>query len=121
MEDVDPVRKVERERQLIARMVAVKLERQEGKKGEGREKEFDAMAVFVKLTVSTLRLCAHAPALLRAIRVTAEHDRSSAEYQGHPWDELRKSTTGILTQQGQHGQYQACRPRALLRETHRRP
>jgi pre-mRNA-splicing factor CWC22 len=51
VEDVDPARRVERQRQLAARMAAIELEKSEGKKGETK-KEFDAVAEFSKLTSS---------------------------------------------------------------------
>ena len=59
--DVDPVRKSERERQLVACMAVVKLEKTEGTKDETKEKEFDAMAEFCPVDVLTLWLCVHAP------------------------------------------------------------
>jgi pre-mRNA-splicing factor CWC22 len=87
-------------------MAAVKPEKAEGTKGEAKEKEFDAMAEFAKLT-SSLSGCVYMPpVLLRALKAATGHHRSSAEYQRLSWDALRKSITGILTQQGQHGQHQ---------------
>ena len=100
MEDVDPARKAERERQLAARMAAVELEKKEGKKGEGKEKEkdkeFDAMAEFAKLTSSRSGGVYMPPARLRALQAAAAQDRSSAEFQRLSWDALRKSITGIV-------------------------
>ncbi|GLB35523.1 putative protein with domain in DAP-5, eIF4G, MA-3 and other proteins [Lyophyllum shimeji] len=66
--DVDPVRKAERERQLAARVAAMELE----KTDKPKEKEFDAQAEFAKLV------------------------GSRAEYQRLSWDALRKSITGIV-------------------------
>ena len=96
MDDVDPARKAERERQLAARMAAVELEKAEGKKGEAKEKGFDAMAEFAKLTSSRSGGVYMPPARLRALQAAASQDRSSAEYQRLSWDALRKSITGIV-------------------------
>ena len=96
VEDVDPVRRAERERQLAARLAAVELEKAEGKKGETKEKEFDAMAEFAKLTSSRSGGVYMPPARLRALQAAAAQDRSSAEYQRLSWDALRKSITGIV-------------------------
>ena len=96
VEDVDPVRRAERERQLAARMAAVELEKTEEKKGGTKEKEFDAMAEFAKLTSSRSGGVYMPPARLRALQAAAGQDRSSAEYQRLAWDALRKSITGIV-------------------------
>lgn len=96
VEDVDPVRRAERERQLAARMAAVELEKTEEKKGETKEKEFDAVAEFAKLTSSRSGGVYMPPARLRALQAAASQDRSSAEYQRLSWDALRKSITGIV-------------------------
>ena len=98
VEDVDPARKAERERQLAARLAAVELEKAEGKKGEPKEKDkgFDAMAEFAKLTSSRSGGVYMPPARLRALQAAAAQDRSSAEYQRLSWDALRKSITGIV-------------------------
>ncbi|KAI0293382.1 armadillo-type protein [Russula brevipes] len=96
VDDVDPVRRAERERQLAARMAAVELEKSDGKKGETREKAFDAMAEFAKLTSSRSGGVYMPPARLRALQAAAAQDRTSAEYQRLSWDALRKSITGIV-------------------------
>ena len=98
VEDVDPVRRAERERQLAARMAAVELEKTETeeKKGETKEKEFDAVAEFAKLTSSRSGGVYMPPARLRALQAAAGQDRNSAEYQRLSWDALRKSITGIV-------------------------
>jgi pre-mRNA-splicing factor CWC22 len=103
VEDVDPARKAERERQLAARMAAVELEKTEDKKSGGggakekeKGKEFDAMAEFAKLTSSRSGGVYMPPARLRALQAAAAQDRSSAEYQRLSWDALRKSITGIV-------------------------
>jgi pre-mRNA-splicing factor CWC22 len=98
VEDVDPARKAERERQLAARLAAVELEKTGGKKGEAKEKEkeFDAMAEFAKLTSSRSGGVYMPPARLRALQAAAAQDRSSAEFQRLSWDALRKSITGIV-------------------------
>jgi pre-mRNA-splicing factor CWC22 len=98
VDDVDPVRRVERERQLAARMAAVELNKEEGKgkKGDGAGKDFDAQAEFAKLTASRSGGVYMPPARLRALREAASSDRSSPEYQRLSWDALRKSITGIV-------------------------
>jgi pre-mRNA-splicing factor CWC22 len=95
VEDVDPARRAERERQLAARMAAVELEKAEGKKGETK-KEFDAVAEFAKLTSSRSGGVYMPPARLRVLQEAAAQDRSSVEYQRLSWDALRKSITGIV-------------------------
>ncbi|KAF8267827.1 hypothetical protein EI94DRAFT_1729347 [Lactarius quietus] len=96
VEDVDPVRRAERERQLAARMAAVELGKVEDKKGGAKEKEFDAVAEFAKLTSSRSGGVYMPPARLRALQAAAAEDRSSPEYQRLSWDALRKSITGIV-------------------------
>lgn len=98
VEDADPVRRAERERQLAARMAAVELEKDDskGKKDESSVKEFDAKAEFAKLTGSRSGGVYMPPARLRAMREAASSDRASAEYQRLSWDALRKSITGIV-------------------------
>ena len=96
LEDVDPARRAERERQLAARMAAVELEKAEGKKGETKDKGFDAVAEFAKLTSSRSGGVYMPPARLRALQEAAAQDRTSAEYQRLSWDALRKSITGIV-------------------------
>ncbi len=93
VEDVDPIRRVERERQLAVRMAAVELEKTEDKKGESK---FDAVAEFARLTSSRSGGVYMPPARLRALQAAAAQDRSSAEYQRLSWDALRKSITGIV-------------------------
>ncbi|KAH9029536.1 MIF4G-domain-containing protein [Lactarius hengduanensis] len=97
VDDVDPVRRAERERQLAARMAAVELGKTEdNKKGDAKEKGFDAVAEFAKLTSSRSGGVYMPPARLRALQAAAAQDRSSPEYQRLSWDALRKSITGIV-------------------------
>lgn len=98
VEDVDPVRRAERERQLAARMAAIELEKAEDrdKRGGAKEKGFDAVAEFSKLTSSRSGGVYMPPARLRALQAAASQDRNSAEYQRLSWDALRKSITGIV-------------------------
>ena len=79
VEDVDPARKAERDRQLAALMVAVGVEKAEAEMGEAKEKEFDATAEYAKLTSSRSGGVHMFPARLRALQPTAAQDRSSAE------------------------------------------
>ncbi|KAI0274418.1 MIF4G-domain-containing protein [Russula aff. rugulosa BPL654] len=77
-------------------MAAVELEKTEEKKGGTKEKEFDAVAEFAKLTSSRSGGVYMPPARLRALQAAAGQDRNSAEYQRLSWDALRKSITGIV-------------------------
>ncbi|KAH9967975.1 MIF4G-domain-containing protein [Russula dissimulans] len=77
-------------------MAAVELGKADGKKGETKEKEFNAVAEFAKLTSSRSGGVYMPPARLRALQAAAAQDRSSAEYQRLSWDALRKSITGIV-------------------------
>lgn len=94
--DVDPERRVERERALAARMAAMELEKLEKTKNKGKEPEFDAKAEFAKLTNTRSGGVYMPPARLRALQEAASKDKSSTEYQRLSWDALRKSITGIV-------------------------
>jgi pre-mRNA-splicing factor CWC22 len=101
IQDVDPVRRAERERQLAARMAAIELEKLEkGKDGDSKEvavANTDARDEFAKLTANSRSGGVYMPpARLRAMREAAASDKSSAEYQRLSWDALRKSITGIV-------------------------
>lgn len=100
VQDSDPVRRAERERQLAARMAAMELEKLEKEKEKGKEVEkkdnFDAKAEFAKLTGSRSGGVYMPPARLRALQEAAAKDKTSAEYQRLSWDALRKSITGIV-------------------------
>ncbi|KAF8061690.1 MIF4G-domain-containing protein [Lyophyllum atratum] len=90
--DVDPIRRAERERQLAARVAAMELE----KTDKPRDKEFDAQAEFAKLMGSRSGGVYMPPARLRALQQAASSDKTSPEYQRLSWDALRKSITGIV-------------------------
>ncbi|KAJ6514583.1 MIF4G-domain-containing protein [Mycena vulgaris] len=90
--DVDPVRRVERERQLAARVAAMELE----KSDKPKDPQADAQAEFAKLVGSRSGGVYMPPARLRALQAAASSDKSSAEYQRLSWDALRKSITGIV-------------------------
>lgn len=77
-------------------MAAVELGKAEDKKGGAKEKGFDAVAEFAKLTSSRSGGVYMPPARLRALQAAAAEDRSSPEYQRLSWDALRKSITGIV-------------------------
>jgi pre-mRNA-splicing factor CWC22 len=77
-------------------MAAIELEKAEDKKSEAKEKGFDPVAEFAKLTSSRSGGVYMPPARLRALQAAAGQDRSSAEYQRLSWDALRKSITGIV-------------------------
>ncbi|CAE6366665.1 unnamed protein product [Rhizoctonia solani] len=89
VQDVDPSRRKERERQLAVRMAEIEL-------GAGPPKEFDAKAEFAKLLSSRSGGVYVPPARLKALQAAAAEDKSSAEYQRLSWDALRKSITGIV-------------------------
>lgn len=92
--DVDPIRKAERERQLAARVAAMELEKVE--KGDKPKADADARAEFAKLVGSRSGGVYMPPARLRALQEAASGDKSSPEYQRLSWDALRKSITGIV-------------------------
>ncbi|KAK7461045.1 pre-mRNA-splicing factor cwc22, variant 2 [Stygiomarasmius scandens] len=97
--DADPARRAERERQLAARVAAMELEKSkstEDPKEKEKEKEFDAKAEFAKLTSTRSGGVYMPPARLRALQAAAASDKSSPEYQRLSWDALRKSITGIV-------------------------
>jgi len=97
VEDGDPVRRAERERQLAARLAANELEKMErGKAQAGGEDKFDAQAEFAKLIGTRSGGVYMPPARLRALQAAASQDKSSPEYQRLAWDALRKSITGIV-------------------------
>ncbi|KAI0093712.1 hypothetical protein BDY19DRAFT_268878 [Irpex rosettiformis] len=94
--DVDPVRRAEREKALAARVAALELEKLEKGKEKGKEPEFDAKAEFAKLTSTRSGGVYMPPARLRALQEAASKDKTSPEYQRLSWDALRKSITGIV-------------------------
>ena len=100
VDDVDPVRRAEREKALAARLAAIELEKlDKGKEKEGqpsKDAEFDAKAEFAKLTSTRSGGVYMPPARLRALQEAASKDKASAEYQRLSWDALRKSITGIV-------------------------
>ncbi|KAJ6500002.1 hypothetical protein C8R47DRAFT_1256911 [Mycena vitilis] len=90
--DVDPVRRMERERQLAARVATMELE----KSDKPKDSQVDAQAEFAKLVGSRSGGVYMPPARLRALQAAASSDKASAEYQRLSWDALRKSITGIV-------------------------
>jgi pre-mRNA-splicing factor CWC22 len=97
VEDVDPVRRAERERQLAARLAASELESLEKEKPRTNDKDkFDAQAEFAKLIGTRSGGVYMPPARLRALQAAAAQDKLSPEYQRLAWDALRKSITGIV-------------------------
>lgn len=97
VEDGDPVRRAERERQLTARLAANELEKLEKSKTQtdGKDK-FDDQAEFAKLLGTRSGGVYVPPARLHALRAAAAKDKTSPEYQRLAWDALRKSITGIV-------------------------
>lgn len=89
VEDVDPVRRQERERQLAVRLA-------EDDRAGTKKAEFDAQAEFAKLLNTKSGGAYIPPARLRALQAEAAKDKNSAEYQRLSWDALRKSLTGIV-------------------------
>ncbi|TFY59534.1 hypothetical protein EVJ58_g5709 [Rhodofomes roseus] len=99
VDDVDPARRAERQRQLAARMAALeleKMEREKGKDGDKKDSESNAKAEFAKLTNTKSGGVYMPPARLRAMQEAASKDKAGAEYQRLSWDALRKSITGIV-------------------------
>jgi pre-mRNA-splicing factor CWC22 len=97
VEDVDPTRRVERERQLAARLAANEIEKMEKEKTQPENKDkFDAKAEFAKLVGTRSGGVYMPPARLRALQAAAAQDKTSPEYQRLAWDALRKSITGIV-------------------------
>ncbi|KAJ3796026.1 armadillo-type protein [Lentinula aff. detonsa] len=94
--DADPVRRAERERQLAARVAAMELEKTNKTKAKAVEKEFDAKAEFAKLLGTRSGGVYMPPARLRALQEAAASNKTSQEYQRLSWDALRKSITGIV-------------------------
>ncbi|KAL1742623.1 armadillo-type protein, partial [Schizophyllum fasciatum] len=92
--DPDPVRRAERERQLAARVAALELEQSE--KPKEKDAAADAKAEFQKLLNTRSGGVYMPPARLRALQAAAASDKSSPEYQRLAWDALRKSITGIV-------------------------
>lgn len=97
VEDIDPVRRAERERQLAARMAANELGKLEKEKIQTDDKgKLDAQAEFAKLIGTRSGGVYMPPARLRALQAAAAQDKTSPEYQRLAWDALRKSVTGIV-------------------------
>lgn len=95
--DVDPVRRALREKELAARMAAVELEKAAKPKEQGSAQELaEKQAEFAKLVGSRSGGVYVPPARLRALQAAAAQDKSSTEYQRLSWDALRKSITGIV-------------------------
>ncbi|KAF8515888.1 hypothetical protein JB92DRAFT_2912980 [Gautieria morchelliformis] len=92
IDDVDPVRRQERERQLALRLAAQELD------GPPAAPAFDAQAEFAKLSAGSKSGGVYMPpARLRALQAAAAgQDKASPGYQRISWDALRKSITGIV-------------------------
>ncbi|KAF8590498.1 MIF4G-domain-containing protein [Ramaria rubella] len=95
IDDVDPVRRQERERQLALRLTAQELDGGTSASADARP-AFDARAEFAKLAGSKSGGVYMPPARLRALQAAASQDKASPEYQRLSWDALRKSITGIV-------------------------
>ncbi|KAI6124023.1 MIF4G-domain-containing protein [Pisolithus croceorrhizus] len=98
VQDVDPVRRAQRERELAARMAAVELEKTaKPKEQDSAQEQADKEAEFKKLISNSRSGGVYIPpARLRAMQAAAATDKSSQEYQRLSWDALRKSITGIV-------------------------
>lgn len=96
IDDVDPVRRQERQRQLALRLAAQELDRSAAPAGPA----FDAQAEFAKLSAGSKSGGVYMPpARLRALQAAAAaegQDKASPAYQRLSWDALRKSITGIV-------------------------
>ncbi|KAG6332693.1 hypothetical protein ID866_6394, partial [Astraeus odoratus] len=99
VQDVDPVRRAQRERELAARMAAVELEKaSKPKEQDSVQEQAEKLAEFQKLVGNSRSGGVYIPpARLRAMQAAAAaNDKSSQEYQRLSWDALRKSITGIV-------------------------
>ncbi|KAF9239683.1 armadillo-type protein [Melanogaster broomeanus] len=97
LNDPDPVRRAQRERELAARMAAVELEKaSKPKEQDGARDLAERQAEFAKLLGSRSGGVYVPPARLRALQAAAGNDKSTPEYQRMSWDALRKSITGIV-------------------------
>lgn len=96
IDDVDPIRRQERERQLALRIAEQELEKE--KKDKSAIEPFDARKEFDQLASNSKSGGRYIPpARLRAMQAAeAAKDKSSPEYQRLSWDALRKSITGIV-------------------------
>ncbi|KAJ3874194.1 hypothetical protein F5051DRAFT_359097 [Lentinula edodes] len=94
--DADPARRAERERQLAARVAAMELEKSNNTKEKAPDQEYDAKAEFAKLLSTRSGGVYMPPARLRALQEAAAGDKTSQEFQRLSWDALRKSITGIV-------------------------
>ena len=94
IQDVDPVRRQERQRQLVLRLAEQEL----GGSSAAPTAPFDAQAEFAKLAAGSKSGGVYMPpARLRALQAAAGgQDKASPEYQRLSWDALRKSITGIV-------------------------
>lgn len=101
MNDIDPQRRRERERQLAERMISETV----GASGNGspsnevvvaKRPEFDPAAEFKKLLGTRSGGAYIPPAKMRAMQQEASKDKTSAEYQRLSWDALRKSLNGLI-------------------------
>ncbi|KAL4065454.1 armadillo-type protein [Scleroderma citrinum] len=98
VQDVDPVRRAQRERELAARMAAVELEKaSKPKEQDAAQDQAEKQAEFQKLIGNSRSGGVYIPpARLRAMQAAAASDKSSQAYQRISWDALRKSITGIV-------------------------
>jgi pre-mRNA-splicing factor CWC22 len=95
--DVDPIRRAERERQLAANIVTMTLQRASNPRvQDSAQDEEERKAEFAKLIGSRSGGVYLPPARLRALQAAAANDKTSPEYQRLSWDALRKSLTGIV-------------------------
>ena len=94
--DPDPVRRAERERQLAARVAAMELDKSSKPQEPASKAVFDPKAEFAKLSSTKSGGMYMPPARLRALQEEAAKDKTSTEYQRLAWDALRKSITGIV-------------------------
>lgn len=99
--DVDPVRKRQREQAMLAAKIDAELD---GGKANGSSTALTttskgdevARAEFTKLLGSRTGGAYIPPARLRAMQAEASKDKTSAEYQRLSWDALRKRINGMI-------------------------
>lgn len=97
MNDVDPVRKRQREAALLE--AQLKNGDENGTRAVAKTNgggDDAARAEFAKLLSSRSGGAYIPPARLRAMQAEASKDKSSPEYQRLSWDALRKSINGMI-------------------------
>lgn len=109
--DVDPVRRRQRQAAMLSAQIDSELAGKNGESANGADRnandsaavarkgdggDLNAKAEFAKLLGSRSGGAYIPPAKLRAMQAEAAKDKMSAEYQRLSWDALRKSINGLI-------------------------